>query len=148
MESGKRGYEAFWKEAVRDISEDLSEQEFSTWFRGIEFGGGGDSQVLISVPSSFIKDQITQRYLTRLEEKLEELSGQKLSIKLSVQKRASARGSHEESGRGQKAEEVSTRKRQHPNLNKEYTFERFIIGESNSFAANASLAISKNPGTG
>ncbi len=86
MESGKRGYEAFWKEAVRDISEDLSEQEFSTWFRGIEFGGGGDSQVLISVPSSFIKDQITQRYLTRLEEKLEELSGQKLSIKLSVQK--------------------------------------------------------------
>jgi chromosomal replication initiator protein len=148
MEPGKKGYEAFWKEAIRDISEELPEQEFSAWFRGLEFGGSGDSQVLVSVPSSFVKDQITQRYLTRLEEKLEELSGQKLSIKLSVQKKASGKGAHEEPSPRQKPDEGTTRKRQHPNLNKEYTFERFIIGESNSFAANAALAIARNPGTG
>ncbi len=148
MEPGKRGYEAFWKEAMRDISEELPEQEYSAWFRGMEYTGSGDSQILVSVPSSFIKDQITQRYLTRLEEKLEDLSGQKLSIKLSVQKK-SAKSSHEEpSPKAQRPDEGTTRKRQHPNLNKEYTFERFIIGESNSFAANAALAIARNPGTG
>ena len=147
MEGGKKGYEAFWKEAIADISAELSEQEFSTWFRGIEFAGSGDSHILVSVPSSFIKDQITQRYLGKLEEKLADLSGQKLTIKFSIQKKSS-RGSHDEAPRGQKSEEVATRKRQHPNLNKEYTFERFIIGESNSFAANAALAIARNPGTG
>jgi chromosomal replication initiator protein len=148
MEAGKKGYEAFWREALKDISEELPEQEYSAWFHGIEYSGSGDSQVLVSAPSSFVKDQITQRYLTRLEEKLEEVSGQKLSIKLSVQKK-SGKGSHEEPlSRAQRLDEGTTRKRQHPNLNKEYTFERFIIGESNSFAANAALAIARNPGTG
>ncbi len=148
MEGGKKGYEAFWKEAMADISAELSEQEYSTWFRGIEYAGSDDSHVLLSAPSSFIKDQLTQRYLGKLEEKLADLSGQKLSIKISVQKKPSSRGSHDEAPRGQKVEEATTRKRQHPNLNREYTFERFIIGESNSFAANAALAIARNPGTG
>jgi chromosomal replication initiator protein len=148
VESGKKSYEAFWKQALKDLMDDISEQEFSTWFRGIEYIGSGDSQIALSVPSSFIKDQISQRYLTKIEEKLAELAGQELAVKFSIQKKASSKGSHEEGGRLQKAEETVTRKRQHPQLNKEYTFERFIIGESNSFAANAALAISRNPGTG
>ncbi len=148
MESGKKSYEAFWKQALKDLMNDISEQEFSTWFRGIEYTGSGDSQITLSVPSSFIKDQISQRYLTKIEEKLAELAGQELNVKFSVQKKSSSKAGHEEGGRSQKAEETAPRKRQHPQLNKEYTFERFIIGESNSFAANAALAISRNPGTG
>jgi len=148
METGKRSYEAFWKQAVKDLAEDISEQEFGTWFRGIEFASSGDSQITLSVPSSFIKDQISQRYLPKIEEKLAFLSGQDLKVKFSIQKKASAKGAHEETAKTSKNEEAVTRKRQHPQLNKEYTFERFIIGESNSFAANAAFAISKNPGTG
>ena len=148
MESGKKSYEAFWKQAIKDLMEDISEQEFSTWFKGIEYTGSGDSQIMLSVPSSFIKDQISQRYLTKIEEKLAELAGHDLSVKFSIQKKGSTKAGHDEGGRSQKAEETVTRKRQHPQLNKEYTFERFIIGESNSFAANAALAISRNPGTG
>jgi len=148
VESGKKSYEAFWKQALKDLTEDISEQEISTWFRGIEYTGSGDSQITLSVPSSFIKDQISQRYLTKIEEKLAELAGHELAVKFSIQKKSSSKAGHDEGGRAQKAEETVTRKRQHPQLNKEYTFERFIIGESNSFAANAALAISRNPGTG
>jgi chromosomal replication initiator protein len=148
METSKRSYEAFWKQALKEIAGDISEQEFATWFRGIDYSSSGDSQITLSVPSSFVKDQISQRYLTRIEEKLAELAGHEVSVKFSIQKKSSSKASHEETGRGQKGEEPGTRKRQHPQLNKEYTFERFIIGESNSFAANAALAISKNPGTG
>ncbi len=148
MESGKRSYESFWKQTLKDIAEDISDQELSTWFRGIEYVSGSDTQITLSVPSSFIKDQISQRYLAKMEEKLAELAGHELSVKFSIQKKSGSKASHEEPKAGAKVEEASTRKRQHPQLNKEYTFERFIIGESNSFAANASLAISKNPGTG
>jgi chromosomal replication initiator protein len=148
MEAGKRGYEAFWKEALKDIEQELSEQEFATWFREVEFGGSGDSHIVLSVPSSFYKDQITQRYLSKLEAKLLELSNQELTIKFSVQRKPKEKGGHEETVRAAKSEEAAARKRQHPQLNREYTFERFIIGESNSFAANAAIAISRNPGTG
>ncbi len=37
--------------------------------------------------------------------------------------------------------------RKHNELRIDYTFENFVVGENNSFAANASIAISKNPGT-
>jgi len=89
VESGKKSYEAFWKQAVKDLMDDISEQEFSTWFKGIEYTGSGDSQIMLSVPSSFIKDQISQRYLTKIEEKLAELAGHDLSVKFSIQKRSS-----------------------------------------------------------
>jgi len=148
METGKRSYEAFWKQAVADITVELSEQELSTWFRGIEYAGCGETHIVLSVPSSFYKDQITQRYLGRLEEKLAELAGNPVTVKFTIQKKAGAKAAHDEGAKGARAEDSSARKRQHPQLNKEYTFERFIIGESNSFAANAALAISKNPGTG
>jgi chromosomal replication initiator protein len=148
MDSGKKSYEMFWKQALKDIEQNITEQEYSSWFRGIEYTGSSDSQINLSVPSSFIKDQITQRYITRIEEKLLDLAGHEITVKFSAQKKSSAKAGHDEPARGQRPEESSTRKRQHPQLNKEYTFERFIIGESNSFAANAALAISKNPGTG
>jgi chromosomal replication initiator protein len=148
MESGKRSYESFWKQAMKDLADDISEQEFATWLRGIEYTASGDSQLTVTVPSSFVKDQISQRYLAKIEEKLAELAGHDVTLKLAVQKKGTGKTGHEDAPRGQKVEEAVTRKRQHPQLNKEYTFERFIIGESNSFAANAALAISKNPGTG
>jgi chromosomal replication initiator protein len=148
MEAGKRNYEAFWKQAIKDIQSDVSEQEFSTWFRDIEYSGSGDSQILLTVPSSFYKDQIAQRYLAKIEAKLLELAGQELTIKFSVHRRSKEKTPHDDGGRSQKTEDGASRKRQHPQLNREYTFERFIIGESNSFAANAAIAISKNPGSG
>ena len=149
MESGRKNYETFWKQALADLEEDVSEQEYATWLRGMEFVAGGDSQVTVSVPSSFVKDQITQRYLPRITEKLTELAGHELTVKISVQKKSASKTAHEEPAKTPgRTEDIGPRKRQHPQLNKEYTFERFIIGESNSFAANAAIAISKNPGTG
>ena len=148
MESGKKSYEAYWKQVFKGLRDDVSEQEFSTWLKGIEYAGSTETQITLSVPSSFIKDQISQRYLKKIEESLSELAGHDMAVKFSVQKKSGGKTGHEEPGKTQKQEETVPRKRQHPQLNKEYTFERFIIGESNSFAANAALAISRNPGTG
>jgi chromosomal replication initiator protein len=148
METAKKGYEASWKQALSDIAAELTEQELATWFRGIEYAGSSDTSVTLSVPSSFYKDQISQRYLGRLEEKLAELAGHEVKIRFTVQKKGSSKSSHEEGPRQGRPDETGAKKRLHPQLNREYTFERFIIGESNSFAANAALAISRNPGTG
>jgi chromosomal replication initiator protein len=148
METAKKGYEASWKQALSDIAAELTEQELATWFRGIEYAGSSDTSVTLSVPSSFYKDQISQRYLGRLEEKLAELTGHEVKIRFTVQKKGSSKPSHEEGPRQGRPDDAGAKKRLHPQLNREYTFERFIIGESNSFAANAALAISRNPGTG
>jgi chromosomal replication initiator protein len=38
------------------------------------------------------------------------------------------------------------RKARHPQLREDYSFERYVIGENNNFAANAAVAVSRNPG--
>jgi chromosomal replication initiator protein len=149
MESGKRSLEAAWKKALEQIESEVSEQEFAMWFRGVEYAGGTDSQLQLSVPNSFTKDQLGQRYLPLIEEKLSEMAGDEVTVKLSVQRKKGKEAAEDAPTTPKKTEDAPGRtRRQHPQLNKEYTFERFIIGESNSFAANAALAISKNPGTG
>ncbi len=153
MDSAKRGLEDAWKKALGLLEEELSEQEYSTWFRGLEVAGSVDSQVQLSVPNSFTKDQLAQRYLSLIQEKLSEAAGEELTVKLTVQ-RKKGKEQAEEAPSSRKADDgaagaqAQAARRRHPQLNKEYTFERFIVGDSNSFAANASLAISRNPGTG
>ena len=41
---------------------------------------------------------------------------------------------------------LNTKKKKHPLLQEEYTFDTFIPGDNSNFAYNASIAVSKNPG--
>jgi len=147
MNSGESGYAVFWKEAVHQIGEELSEQEFLMWFRNMDYLNSGDSQILVAVPSSFYKDQVTQRYLQNLESKLFELSGQKLQITFKVQKTSSQkRMENQERSTKASVKKTTKKRRLHPQLKQEYNFERFVRGDNNDFAYMASYAIAKNPG--
>ena len=50
MSGVESGYEVFWKEAVNQIGEEISEQEFLMWFRNMDYINSGDSQIHIAVP--------------------------------------------------------------------------------------------------
>ncbi len=115
-------------------------------------------------------DQVKQRYLKLIEGKLSELSGYKLIIGFVVNKKTNTQKSKPVIKKDEpkviqentvvqnikpKREDVQKsapiikfeKQATHPNLRYDYIFENFVIGENNSFAANAAVAISKNPGT-
>jgi len=149
MSDGESGYEVFWKEAVNQIGEQISEQEFLMWFRNMDYLTSGDSNIFVAVPSSFYKDQVTQRYLPTLEGKLFELSGQKLQVMFKVQKTSAQKETEiddDQSKPSSKSSAKKKKKRPHSQLKQEYNFERFVRGENNDFAYMASYAIAKNPG--
>ncbi len=142
-------YSSAWDEAVRQIAAEISEQEFLMWFRNMSYSGAEQSRLFLNVPSSFYKDQVQQRYLHLIEEKLHELLGNPIQIDFRIEKpRASA--SEAEAADQAKAEAPRrrpVRKAASPQLNDKYAFDSFVVGENNSFAANAAYAIAKNPGT-
>ena len=151
------GYGIFWAEAMNQFQEELSEQEFTMWFNRISYIRSDDSRLVVGVPSSFYRDQVKQRYLSSIEEKLFELSGNKLAIEFEVHKMESA-PTKEPGSNGRKSARAKASdlpavgqrrrpKRPHGSLKSEYSFENFVIGQNNSFAANAAMAIAKNPGT-
>jgi len=173
MTTGDTGYGIFWTEAMNQLEEELSEQEFAMWFNRMNYVRSDDTRIVVAVPSSFYRDQVKQRYLPVIEEKLFELSGSKLAIEFEIKKFDSptepsddgngsttrtagdaSPGSNGSSRAGAQAATATAEpapkrktKRPHENLNREYTFDTFVVGQNNSFAANAAMAIARNPGT-
>ena len=216
-------YSIFWHEAIKQLHDEVSEQEFNMWFNGMEYADSAEHTIVVRVPSSFYRDQVKQRYLSRIRDKLHELSGMQLALEFRVERPAPSRsesadhhqteyehndddldhrrhtahgaspggsagaaagaasgaaaggaghghgvapngrshgasafsgvspaphsvyGSDAPASRGRRPQ---ARSAAHPNLRPEYTFENFVVGNNNSFAANAAIAIAKNPGTG
>ena len=149
-------YSVFWKEAIAQIRAEITEQEWVMWFHNLRYDRSDAASVNVSVPSSFYKDQVLQRYAPRIEKKLEELSGNELAVEFIVKPvdastetpndsvATKTRASAEKAVPGKPEKKA---KRAHLKLNREYIFDSFVIGGNNSFAANAAYAIAKNPGT-
>jgi chromosomal replication initiator protein len=148
-------YELIWNETLNQIKGELEEQEFFTWFN-LEFLDADENTFTVSVPSAFYLDQVTKRYKSYIEGKIEELIGKKTALTLVIkpknpEKESLATASEQKSnssGPKKSAEKaVPAQKSLHSQLRADYTFESFIIGDNSSFAANAAQAIARNPGT-
>ncbi|AFG36111.1 chromosomal replication initiator protein DnaA [Spirochaeta africana DSM 8902] len=150
---------------MNQFSAEYSPQEIHMWFERMQYHDSTESSIVIAVPSSFVQDQIEQRYARAIEDRLLEISGSPIKLEFHVQRAASSpraqrssaqlvREEQQEASASQESSRSAPRlsvttavKRPHPSLNQRYTFDNFVIGENNNFAANAALAISKNPGT-
>jgi chromosomal replication initiator protein len=154
--------EVFWKETMNQIRSELGEQEFDVWFTSLEYlGVSGENGIQIGVPSAFYRDQVKTRYQDTIISRLNGLTGRNLSINFELKPGKSQKttdfpadtaqnsGQAGKTGQNEAVNPVSTTKppkARHLQLREDYTFDKYIIGENNSFAANAALAISKNPG--
>ncbi|MCX7025236.1 MAG: chromosomal replication initiator protein DnaA [Spirochaetes bacterium] len=162
----------FWNEAMNQLRAELGENVFTLWFN-ISYKSASETSIMVGVPSTFYRDQLVKNYQPAIERKLLELSGQPRAMEFVIEKRLgsdepnptgtgnsgqppagrddsrtgtmSPVGTNSTAGSGDRRPEP-TRSR-HTQLRTDYTFENFIIGENNNFAANAALAITKNPGT-
>jgi chromosomal replication initiator protein len=155
--NGWHDNKVFWDETLKHIESNVSEQEYVMWFRQIQFSKSNEQSITVAVPSSFYRDQVKQRYLELIEETLYSLSGRKINLDFEIEQHqiASDRAS---GGPTEKTRASSARKANGhenpverdgsaPGLSREYTFEHFIVGDNNRFAANAAMAIARNPGT-
>jgi chromosomal replication initiator protein len=148
MKDTEWNYEVFWKEATKQIRDEVSEQEFLMWFRNMEYLSSSDSQIAVAVPSTFYKDQVSQRFQQRIEDKLFELSGHRIALSFQIQQKEPPKGPAPSTAadKSKPAPPPKKAKRPHAQLNMEYNFERFVRGENNDFAYMAAFAIARNPG--
>ena len=149
-------YEGFWNETLHHLRSELGEEEFSAWFTDIRYVRSGENSIVLGFPSNFHRDRIKARYHNGIKTKLKGLAGREVTLEfelipgdkaepaVSAQITAAVPAAGN-SGENPPAEKP--KKKQHPHMRDDYTFEKYIIGENNNFAANAALAISRNPGT-
>jgi len=146
-------YESFWKETLVQLRNDLGEEEFSGWFSDMKYLRAGENSIVIGIPSTFHRDKVKTRYQNVIESKLEEFSGSKFNLELEViEKKAEKKEKivtqpvKTEEPAAEKKQKQKEKRDKHPQMRDDYIFERYVKGENNNFAANAAIAISKNPG--
>ena len=152
MSNDTNNYSLFWKETLTRIRSEISEQEYFTWFNRLEYESSKLNEIIFSVPSKFIQDQIRQRYIKKISDILNELTGTEIKISFIIKKQSSSQAKTETTSEEDNTFTAQSKKKTVPKKKQEYasssySFDTFVIGDNSSFAFNACMAIAKNPGS-
>ena len=121
---------SLWKKVLDEISVNLDSMSFETWFNGIDFFDINENNIRLVVPILFYKNHIDEHYkqlildsfnklLTKPVDNIVYILQKDLNNFLEVEKK--------------EIEPVKVNDF-NSNLKNNYTFESFVVGESNKFA--------------
>jgi chromosomal replication initiator protein len=151
-------YEGFWKETLSQLRNDLGEEEFSGWFSDMKYlrAKFEENSIVVGIPSAFHRDKVKSRYQNIINSKLMQLSGVEIALEYEITGKTSKNepvppppvqnSADKTVNTVQETQKPKKKKEKHPQMRDDYTFDSFVIGKNNNFAANAAHAISKNPG--
>ncbi|MBK1810836.1 chromosomal replication initiator protein DnaA [Clostridium sp. YIM B02505] len=137
-----------WEKTLNIMKGEMSEVSFNTWIKSCEPISMDSDSIKFSVPNDFTKDIIEKRYKTLFVQAIKLVSSKKYNIEFLIQselqeeKQISATPSREEASNNTV---VSVNDEMSATLNPKYTFDSFVIGNSNRFAHAASLAVAESP---
>ena len=152
-------YKNFWEESLILLKKEQGEDEFNLWYGKLEYIRSEESVIFASVPTNFFLQMFKPKYLPQLEKKIVELSGKKLSVSLEVQTKRKTIQDPQTQPEQKPAQNTiksqnpvsitpknTEKKENHPDLQEEYTFDRYVVGELNNYAFSAASAVARNPG--
>lgn len=156
MHQQKWNYYPFWQEILTRLESSLPEQECITWIHRISYIESENHKLVLAVPSLFIRDYIKTQYIPSVISLLQELTGERIDVELIVKQQDENNSSNKGQKNTQGSDKKDTftkapmpkaqKKPNDPNINNNYQFGSFVVGENSSFAYNVSMAIAKNPG--
>lgn len=132
-----------WSMAVGRLRAEIGEETADLWLKPVEASSFEGGVLLLKVPNKFFSDGIKERYQKRLLALLRDLSGSEVGIDFHIERdltRMLPTSDPVPEASPQSDFSLSE-------LNPRYTFESFVIGESNRFARATAESIAKSPGT-
>lgn len=134
----------FWIKTKNIIKSKIPQQGYDAWFNNVilEAFDLDSSTITLGVPSEFARDWILSHYNAILNDSLKESSGKKIDINFIVKEMPVGEAGKKEEGGHVSKKDLSLPRL---NLNAKYTFDSFVIGQSNQFAHAASLAVAESP---
>ncbi|MGI6168415.1 MAG: chromosomal replication initiator protein DnaA [Christensenellales bacterium] len=125
--------DALWNKALEYIRAEMTELSYTTWVKNVITPSLYDGEkIVLSVPSDFYINNLSPRYNSLIQGALNKVSGKEIQLQFTT-------------GERKTNEAVPAPAKGAPLLNQKYTFETFVIGDSNRFAHAASLAVAESP---
>lgn len=142
-----------WDNVLTEMELTLSKANFGTWFKNTYIYKQEDNTVYISVPNTFVRDWLNNKYHKLIVKALRNTDPdirnvEYLIIKNQEQNKEIIKpniNNNEQTVNSLGLNELYINK--DSNLNPKYTFDTFIVGPFNEVAHAASQAVIRNPGT-
>lgn len=145
-----------WENALEFMKSDTTEIQFNTWISRLTPMELSQNTITLKAPTQVIKNVIVTRHITLIEEAIYAVTKEEFSVEIIEDETAQTLLTEEEL---QNIEDLvidmddpdfdfKSDKIQYEDnitLNPKYTFDSFVIGNSNRFAHAASLAVSESP---
>ena len=158
-------HDALWAQCLQLIKENVTEQQYNTWFKPIVFESfkSQTKTVLVKVPSTFVYEYLEENYVDLLGKVLTRVfgAGVRLNYRVVVVKQPAAATVLEGDEESHSDAPVKTRNiNQAPTpldaapledidsqLDPRKTFKNFIEGQSNKLPRSIGLSIAEHPNT-
>ncbi|GAA0092407.1 chromosomal replication initiator protein DnaA [Paraclostridium bifermentans] len=131
---------SLWEKTLQLIKGELSPPSFNAFFKQIKPLQIQSNTLILLVPNDFTKGILEDRYLNLIESSVNQLSLKKHNIKF-VLSENEVKGLDKD----QQLDDDTQIRKKYPNLNPKYTFDTFVIGNSNRFAHAACVAVAEAP---
>ena len=139
--------EALWNNFLEKIKERISPLSYDTWFKDTKLHSIDNSTAVVVVPMILHKKHLEENYLDDIEEVFNSITGTNFTFVFKLESEL------ESPQRIEVVDDLSTDTVGVPyqssaaaNLNSDYTFDTFMVGDSNRFAFTAARAVAEKPG--
>ena len=141
--------DVIWSNILKKIKEELSTLSYDTWFSETELYKLKDGKAYIIVPMPVHKKHLMDNYRDIIIEKMHDVIGENYDIHLLLKEEIEEE--EENSNLKDKKNIINEKEIDvnniNSNLNPNYTFNNFVVGNSNKFAHAGALSVAENPGT-
>ncbi|MDO4485867.1 MAG: chromosomal replication initiator protein DnaA [Bacillota bacterium] len=140
-----------WQDILSEISKNITEVSYRTWFAPLTPLEMDEDAGVIYVASSndFLIDVLKNRYIPIFEQTIETIYGKKYKVVIKnmtdEEIKSSLMGRTESSPKAPVIQQDSEEFREEYFLNPRYNFDNFIVGENNKYAHAVALAVAENP---
>jgi chromosomal replication initiator protein len=151
-----------WEKTLENIKNQITNPSFNTWFSETKAVlTTGENQLVLQVPNNFIQEWIETQYTDLIEEILKDLTGNQWTLLLLTPKQVEKFKEKQKENKDynkndpendndleiveDNMEEKSPDQEFQNGFNPKYTFDTFVVGNSNRFAHAASLAVAEAP---
>ena len=135
--------DVIWSKVLEQIKSELSSLSYDTWFSETQLHKLDNGKAYIIVPMAIHKKHLLNNYSDIIKDNLSSLTNTDYEIYLLLPDEIEEEQEIEVAKlekKPKKNEKINN------NLNKNYTFDNFIVGNSNKFAQASALSVAENPG--
>ncbi|WP_315117038.1 chromosomal replication initiator protein DnaA [uncultured Clostridium sp.] len=137
-----------WEKTLNIIKGELTEVSFNTWIKSITPLKLENDTVYLCVPNDFTRGILSSRYKELIVNGLKLITSKKYNIEFYIESEESSTttsNNKKENLEIKKGNNIVVNDEMSAMLNPKYTFDSFVIGNSNRFAHAASLAVAEAP---